>query len=235
MRTVRLRCPRAPSNAAAPGRGFWPMSWSANTPTIFPCIVRARSSTAKASTSIAPLWPTGSASPPPCWNRWPMPSGAMFSPPRRSLPMIRRCRCWHPALARRRPPGSGPMSATSVPGAGWPHRPHGIGSPATAKASTPRTISPASEAGCMPMATPGSRTCIAPAPSARSPAWPMFDASSSTSTDPKPPRSPKRPSAGSRNSMPSRKWPEAPRRIAAPTSAVSMPPRSSTIWSDGWQ
>jgi len=48
-----------------------------------------------------------------------------------------------------------------------------IASRATAKASIRRVISPASAVGCMPMAMPGSRTSTVPAPSARSPAWPL--------------------------------------------------------------
>ncbi len=46
---------------------------------------------------------------------------------------------------------------------------------------------PASAAGCMPTAMRGSRISIGPERSARSPAWPMSGASSSTSTDRKVP------------------------------------------------
>ena len=57
----------------------------------------------------------------------------------------------------------------------------GIASRATARGSIRRTISPASAASCMPTAMPASTTSTAPAPSARSPAWPTSGASSSTS------------------------------------------------------
>lgn len=54
-----------------------------------------------------------------------------------------------------------------------PRPPHGIASLATGKASTRRAISPASEAGCMATVMPGSTTSTVPAPSTRSPAWPL--------------------------------------------------------------
>ncbi len=75
-------------------------------------------------------------------------------------------------------------------------------------------------AGCTPTAMPGSRISIAPAPSARSPAWPMSDASSSTSTGRRARPSPKRPSPGSPSSTPSRRRPEARRLTAARNSAA---------------
>lgn len=58
------------------------------------------------------------------------------------------------------------------PGAAMPRPPAGIGSRQIGKASTPRIISQATEAGCMPMATPGSRTSIGPVTFTRSPACP---------------------------------------------------------------
>lgn len=64
--------------------------------------------------------------------------------------------------------------------------------------------------------------------------WPMCGASSPTSTGRRALRSPKRPSAGSLNSMPSRRRPETPYLIAALSCDAATRPRSSTIWSDGW-
>ncbi len=119
-------------------------------------------------------------------------------------------------------------------GAAKPRPPSGIAYPVTAKASPPRIISPASAAGCMQTVMPGSRNCIVPVPSARSPAWPMSGTSSSTSTGRKAPRLPKRPSAGSHNSMPTRNRPEGLHLINVPNYDTPMPLRSSTIWSDGW-
>ena len=110
-----------------------------------------------------------------------------------------------------------------------------IASRVTARASTPRTISPGFAAGCMPTAMPGSRISTAAASSARSLAGPMSGASSSTSTDHKAPPSPKRPSAGSPDSRLLRRRPEAPRQTAALNCAGPMPPRSSTTWSNGWR
>ena len=92
-----------------------------------------------------------------------MPSAAMSSPSRRSSPMTRRCRCWCPAQERHKRRGSGPMPGTNAPGPGRRRRPPGIASPATARASTRRITSPASAAGCMPMAMPRSRISTAPA------------------------------------------------------------------------
>ena len=99
----------------------------------------------------------------------------------------------HPAPARHRPRGSGPMPATNGPGAAMPGPPLGIASRVIVGATTPRTISTGSAAGCIPVAMPGSRTSISQALSARWPVWPMSGASSSTSTDRKALRSPKRP------------------------------------------
>ncbi|NHB77515.1 transposase [Rhodobacter sp. M37P] len=81
---------------------------------------------------------------------------------------------------------------------------------------------------------PGSKTSTAPGPSARSPAWPMSGASSSTSTGRKARPSPKRQSAGSPSFTLWRRRPEGRHLIDAPNSATPMPPRSSTIWSDRW-
>jgi hypothetical protein len=89
-------------------------------------------------------------------------------------------------------------------------------------------------AGCMPTAMPGSKTSIAPVPSARLPAWRMSGVRSSTSTDHKALRSPKMPSAGSPSSMLTRERPEARRLTVARNSAATMPPRSSTIRRSGW-
>ena len=66
-----------------------------------------------------------------------------------------------------------------------------------------------------------------------SPAWPISGASPSISTFRKVLPSPRKPSVASLNSMLSRKKPEAPRRIAAQNCDEPLPPRSSTIWSDG--
>ena len=77
-----------------------------------------------------------------------------------------------------------------------------------------RIISPASAASCMPTAMPASTTSTAPAPSARSPAWPTSAASSSTSIARRPRRSPRRRSSASPGSMPSRSRPAAPRPSA---------------------
>lgn len=96
--------------------------------------------------------------------------------------MIHPSACSHPAPAKPRPPASGAKPATSVHGAGMPRPQPGIGSPATGKACTQGTTSPDTGAGCMPMAMPGSRTSTDPGASASSPAWPISDASSSTST-----------------------------------------------------
>jgi transposase len=84
------------------------------------------------------------------------PSVAMSCRPKRSLPTIRPSACWPPARAKPRRRGSGHMPGMSAPGAAERHPPHGIASPATARANTPRTISPASAAGCMPTAMPSS-------------------------------------------------------------------------------
>ena len=46
----RHRCPRGPSSVVARGRACWRRFWSANMLTIFPCIGKARSSTARVST-----------------------------------------------------------------------------------------------------------------------------------------------------------------------------------------
>ena len=119
---------------------------------------------------------------------WPTPSAAMSCRPRQSSRMTRRCRCWPPAPARPRPQGSGPTPGTSALGAAMPRPPPGIASQATARVSTRRITSHASAAGCMPMVMPASRTSTAPTPSARSPAWPMCGASSSTSIGRRPPR-----------------------------------------------
>ena len=148
--------------------------------------------------------------------------------------MTRRCRCSLPAPARPRRLGSGPMPATSVPGVGMLHPQLGIASRATEGANIPRTISPASVAGCTPMAMPGSRISIDQATSAKLPAWPMSGASSSTSTGRRAPPSPKRLSAGSPGSTPSRRTPEGPRQVAVPNCEETTLPRSSTTWSDGW-
>jgi len=125
------------------------------------------------------------------------------------------------------------MRATNGRGAALHHPPPGIASRVIGRASIPRTISPNSAAGCMQTDMPGSRTFTARAPSARSPAWPMSGASSSTSTARRAPPSPKRPLPGSRNSMPSRRRPEGHRQIAALNCEAPIPPRSSTIWSAG--
>ena len=85
-----------------------------------------------------------------------------------------------------------------------------IGSPSTAKDSTPGTISSAFAAGCRQVAKPGSRTSVKLQQSATSPAWRGSGASSWTSTDRRAPRAPKRPSAGSPNSLPSIPTPGPP-------------------------
>ena len=90
----------------------------------------------------------------------------MSSPPRRSSPTIRLSACWCPAPAKHKPRGFGPMPVTNDPVAGMHHLQPSIGSPVIARVSTPRIISPASAAGCMPTAMLGSRICIDPAPSA---------------------------------------------------------------------
>lgn len=41
-RCIKRRCRPAPSSGGVPAPACSPMSWSANTPTIFPCIARAR-------------------------------------------------------------------------------------------------------------------------------------------------------------------------------------------------
>ncbi len=130
--------------------------------------------------------------------------------------------------------GAPPFFGLTRPHCGHSPSNPGIASPAIGKASTRRITSPAIAAGCMPTAMPDSRIFTAAVPSARSPAWPMSGASSSTSTARRVPRSPKRPSAGSRNSTPSRKRPEVRHRMSGSNFARHMPPRSSTIWSDGW-
>jgi transposase len=101
------------------------------------------------------------------------------------LPTTHRSACWRPVPARPKPQGSGPMRATNAPGVALHSQRPGVGSPATGNASTTKTISPASEAGCMPplvvcrqttagqrMAMPGLKISTFRAPSARSPAWP---------------------------------------------------------------
>ncbi|PWK54897.1 transposase [Roseicyclus mahoneyensis] len=62
----------------------------------------------------------------------------------------------------------------------------------------------------------------------------MSGASSSTFTGRRAPRSPKRPSAGSRNSTPSRRKPEGRHQISGSRFAEHMRPRSSTTWRSGW-
>jgi len=96
-------------------------------------------------------------------------------------------------------------------GGARPRPPPGIGSPVTARASTPRAISPASVAGCMPTDMPGSRVSTVPGRSARSPAWPTSAESSSIFTRPKPRPSPMKRSRGSPHSMRSRRPHEARR------------------------
>ena len=86
----RLPCHPARSSAVAPAPVCWRMFWSPNTPTIYRYIARARSSSARGSTSTARRWPTGSASPRRFWNRSPMPSGGMCWPDRRSSRMTPR-------------------------------------------------------------------------------------------------------------------------------------------------
>ncbi len=112
-----LRCPHAQSSAVARARVCWPMCWSVNMPTICHSTARARSSSARGSTSTAPRWPTGPARAPPCWNPWPMRSGAMSCQPRRSSQTTRPSACSLPAPVRPRRQGSGPMPATNAPGA----------------------------------------------------------------------------------------------------------------------
>jgi transposase len=62
----------------------------------------------------------------------------------------------------------------------------------------------------------------------------MSDASSSTSSGRRAPPSLKKPSAGSPSYRLSKNRPEGRLQIAAPNCDAHMPPRSSTIWSDGW-
>jgi hypothetical protein len=54
------------------------------------------------------------------------------------------------------------------------YRPPGIGSQASAEASTRRTTAPDTAAGCRSTAMPGSRTSIGPGRSPRSPVWRKF-------------------------------------------------------------
>ena len=62
----------------------------------------------------APRWPTGSGRVPRCcgrwWTRW---RGTSWRA-QCCMPTTRRCRCWHPARARRAPAVSGPTCATSA-------------------------------------------------------------------------------------------------------------------------
>ena len=100
------------------------------------------------------------------------PLAAMFWQVRRSLQMTRPSRCLPPAPARPRPRDCGLTVGTRDHGVAAFHPPAGISSRQIAKGSTQRTISQSIQDGCMPMAMLGSKTCIVPATSAKSPAWP---------------------------------------------------------------
>ena len=190
-RLLRTVCPVAACRARPSGaRPVGPVCWSASRPITCRCTARAGSSTAKGLTFTDPPWPVGSANPPPCGNRSPMPPAAMWFRPRPSSQTTRRSACWRPAPERRRLPGFGPAPETGArdgrqrpapetgarDGRPW----HGDAPPAASyrfagdrKGRHPKDRLAASAVGCMPMVAPGSRICIAPVPSARSPAWPM--------------------------------------------------------------
>ena len=127
-----------------------PVNGSTNTPITCRFTAKARSSTAKALIWIAQHWRIGLANPRHCWSRWLMPLGAMCWRGKPSLPTTLRLRCWPPALARPKPPDSGPMGVTNALGAAPSRPPFGISSPPIAKASTPKIIWPNTLGGCTP-------------------------------------------------------------------------------------
>ena len=104
-RFANRRCRRALSRRGDRGRGCSHMCWPTSTRTIFRFIASRKSSSAKVSISTARPLPIGSASPPPCWSRWPMPSSAMCSAVRPFSRMILQSSCCHPVRKRQRPRG----------------------------------------------------------------------------------------------------------------------------------
>jgi transposase len=119
--------------------------------------------------------------------------------------------------------------AGEAPAAAW-YRFSAIG-----RGSIRRTTCPTSGAGCTPTAMPASKTSTAPAPSARWPAWRISVASSSTCTGRRDRRSPKRRSAGSRHSTPSRRPPAARRPTGGSRSGRPRHSRSSTTSRHGFR
>ena len=129
--------------------------------------------------------------------------------------------------------GPGPMSGTSVRGRARHRRRRGTASRPTARRRIRRAISRATPAGCTRTAMPASAHWRARGRSARSPAWRMCGASSSTSMPLRVRRSPPRRWNGSPRSTPSRRRPAGSRPSAASQSAAPGPRRTSMSSSAG--
>ena len=159
-------------------------------------------------------------------NRDESPCGAV----RRSSPTTCRSSCRRRAMARPRPHGSGLTSAMNGPGMVLIRPPPTIGLPSIARASIPPATCTAIRAGCTPTAILASTSSFGPAASARSPAWPISGASSSTSSRLNARSSPRRPSSASPGSTPSRRRGVADRRTSGCGSGRFTPDRSSMTW-----
>ena len=189
---------------------------------------------ARASTSTARRWRTGSDKRRFCSRLWPRRSAATSGPAPSCTPTTPPCRCWPLASARPGPDGSGSWCATNGPGVRTCRRRRSTATRPTAAVSTPRRSSAPAAGSCTPTATPGSTRSMlrsrrqATRPWSRFPAGAMRVASSTTSTTRPPRRSRSRPCSASPPCSPSKAASRGRRPNAAPPCARNTPARCST-------